>query len=160
MESTFVGIVGSRRRATLADRKMVFRLVERLRDHYASRSRLVLVSGGCPTGADHFMEEAAQVYGVETEIHPVDKKGITTKWEFRERAFSRNRVVAERSSIVFCLVSPDRTGGTENTIDHAVELKKKIFLVTETGDIYLSREDGKTLTCAPQANLLDLSSIG
>lgn len=152
-----IGIVGSRRRKSLTDRQMVLRLVEWLKDRYSGRSRLVLVSGGCPEGADHFMEEAARIHGVETDIHPINKEGIKNKWDFTQRAFARNKIIAERSRVLFCLVSPDRTGGTENTILHGLELRRTIFLVMESGDVYLLKDGNPT--CDAVVNLLDLKSI-
>jgi hypothetical protein len=157
MGAIYIGVVGSRRRASILDRKMVLRLVEWLKDRYSSRSRLVLVSGGCPVGADEFTRFAAELFDVEMEIFPIDDKGVKNKWEFTQKAFARNRVIAERSEILFCFVHSSRTGGTENTIKHALELKKKVFLVSETGEVYLSL-DGTFPTCASAANLLGLKS--
>lgn len=147
------GIVGSRRRNTLHDRKIVFRLVELLLGKFG-RDGLVIVSGGCPKGADLFAEEGARVHGVRTEIYPVDRKGVTTKWEFRQAAFARNKTVAEMSTGLFCLVSSDRTGGTENTVGHMLELKRPVFLLNEAGEIYLAREDGSFPLCDPAVRLL------
>jgi len=157
MDTIHIGIVGSRRRASLADRKMVLRLVEWLKDRYSGRSRLVIVSGGCPTGADEFAMFAAELFGVETDIYPIDDTGVKNKWDFTQKAFARNRMVAEKSDSLFCFVHSSRTGGTENTIQHALELKKKVFLVSETGEVYLSL-DGNFTKCESVANLLGLKS--
>jgi hypothetical protein len=137
---------------------MVLNLVELLLGRYGTD--LVIVSGGCPQGADAFAEEAARLMQVKTDITPVDKKGITSKWDFTKRAFARNRVVAERSrNGLFCLVAEDRTGGTENTILHALELKIPVFLVNNSGEVFLS-QDGRIPTCEPAVRLLDLKSTG
>jgi predicted Rossmann fold nucleotide-binding protein DprA/Smf involved in DNA uptake len=157
MGAIHIGIVGSRRRASVLDRKMVLRLVEWLKNRYTGRSRLVLVSGGCPTGADEFARFAAELFDVEMEVFPIDDTGVKNKWEFTQRAFARNRMIAEKSDSLFCFVHSSRTGGTENTIQHALELKKKVFLVSETGEAYLSL-DGKFPTCESAANLLGLKS--
>lgn len=151
------GIVGSRRRNTLHDRRIVLNLVELLVSKFGDG--LVIVSGGCPKGADAFAEEAAKLLSVKTDITPVDKEGITSKWDFTKRAFARNRIVAERSKQgLFCLVADDRKGGTENTICHALELKIPVFLINNSGEVFLS-QDGSFPKCEPAVRLLDLKSI-
>ena len=149
----FIGIVGSRRRATLTDRKIVFRLVEWL----AGRGPFTIVSGGCPDGADAFAEEAAGIFGLEKLIHNIDRTGADSRWEFTKRAYARNRKIVESSDEIYCLVHPDRKGGTENTIQHARDLRKRIFLVESDGSVYLS-PDGETKPCEPVVRLLDLRS--
>jgi len=148
-----VGIVGSRRRATLFDRKIVHRLVEWL---VRDVSQIVIVSGGCPIGADAFAEEAAKLYGLPTKIFPIDKTGVSTKWQFTTKAYERNAKIAENSEKLYALISDDRTGGTENTIKHALELGKPVYLVTSNGEVYLSK-DGQNSICAPEVRLLDLN---
>lgn len=154
-----VGIVGSRRRNSLHDRKIVFRLIAWLYGQHRGASGFTIVSGGCEQGADKFAKDFATKFftpRLDYVEFPIDKKGVTSKWEFTKRAFGRNRLVAEKSwSGLYCLVSPDRTGGTENTIKHALELKTPVFLVTETGEVYLST-DGELPKCEPVVRLLDL----
>lgn len=152
MDTTFyAGIVGSRRRNTLRDIKIVNRLVEWLLEKHET---VVIVSGGCPQGADAFAERAAELWGTPKRIYHIDKEGANTRWEFTNRAYSRNKKIAETSTAVFALVSEDRTGGTENTIKHALDLKRPVFLITTSGDVYLS-PDGKMPTCDPEVRLLD-----
>jgi len=158
MDTIHIGIVGSRRRTSLQDRQMVLRLVEWLGNRFAGRRRIVIVSGGCPEGADHFAEFAAELFGIERDIYPIDKEGIVTKWEFTQRAFARNKIVAEKSDSIFCLVHSSRTGGTENTIMHALKHGTKVFLVNDSGEVYLSL-DGNFPVCDAVANLLDLKYI-
>ena len=150
-----VGIVGSRRRATLFDRRIVLKLVMWLGQ---TRGNIVIVSGGCPIGADAYAEEMAKLFSIPTLIFPIDKTGVSTKWQFTTKAYERNAKIAENSKELYCLVSDDRTGGTENTIKHALELKKKIYLVTGSGEVYLS-EDGQNSICAPEVRLLDWKFI-
>lgn len=153
------GIVGSRRRNTLHDRKIVFRLVEWL--YQRAGSGLTIVSGGCPKGADAFAEEVADLHvpPIAKQIYPIDKEGIASRWEFTERAFARNRLVAQDSTELYPLVHSDRTGGTENTVGHALKLKVPVFLVNDQGEVYLSL-DGDFPTCAPVVSLLDWSCTG
>ena len=129
MEELRIGIVGSRRRNTLADRQIVYDIVEKAIKRFPDRE-IVVVSGGCWKGADKFAEDAAKFFGVRTLIFPVPKDPpIKHRGEFRERAFARNREIAAHSNIVFALVHPDRTGGTENTVEHCKDLKVKCELV-------------------------------
>lgn len=147
------GIVGSRRRNTLTDKRIVNRLVDML---YANhKDNLLIVSGHCSQGADTFVEEAAAMFSphIKTLIFPVDKKDVKNKWDFRTKAFERNIKIAQSSTSIFALVAQDRMGGTENTIEHALSLKKPVFLVLSNGDVYLS-QDGKTQTCDMITNLL------
>jgi hypothetical protein len=136
------GIVGSRRRNTLTDRKIVFRLVDWLVARHGAEG-LSIVSGACSQGADLYAFEAAKLHEPKLVMveFPIDKKGIDNRWEFTKRAYERNRQVAERSTGLYALVATDRLGGTENTIKYMAELKKPIYLVTTSGEIYLS-EDG------------------
>jgi len=158
------GIVGSRRRNTLHDRQIVFRLIDWLAQTHGGMGaeNITIVSGGCEKGADWFAKEYAFIICenvFEYIEFPIDKKGITGKWDFTKRAFARNRLVAERSrNGLFCLVSEDRTGGTENAIGHALELQVPVFLVNNLGEVFLS-QDGKFPQCEPAARLLDLKFI-
>lgn len=144
-----VGIVGSRRRNSMKDRYQVFGLVEELK---LLHNDLVLVSGGCRKGADAFAEEAAKAYGVPMALYPVDtSEGIQGRWDYAQKAFSRNRDIAADSDVIYAWVSEDRTGGTENTIGHALDLEKKVFLVLQNGSVYLIK-DG-LVSCEPAKQL-------
>lgn len=150
-----VGIVGSRRRNNMPDRKMVYALVEQLKQE--NPGRLVLVSGGCPKGADSFTEEAGRLFGVPVVVYKPDlsKPSRYTAEPF----FARNQQVAADSHELYCLVSPDRTGGTENTIRHMLEFKKSVYLVDAIGDCYLSK-DGEYPSCEPSRRLLGFNRTG
>lgn len=158
-----VGIVGSRRRSSYVDRKIVLRLLERLR---AQHENLLVVSGGA-SGPDTFAREAAALFDPPLEVleFPIDRSGIdwiergTAYAEFTRRAYARNRLIAEKSDEVYALVAEDRTGGTENTVGHALGLGKRVFLVLTDGTVYLSK-DGAVPTCTPEASLLDSSFTG
>ena len=156
------GIVGSRRRNTYQDRKMVYRLVAWLYGREkGAHAWFSIVSGGCLTGADAFADDAARLFEppLDIVVFPIDKKGTTTKWKFTQKAYERNRLVAEKCSELFALVSDDRTGGTENTIKQALELKKPVHLVFPDGSVYLS-SDGTKPTCEPEILLLNLKYTG
>jgi predicted Rossmann fold nucleotide-binding protein DprA/Smf involved in DNA uptake len=153
------GIVGSRRRKSLRDIRICNAIVDRVISQHPGED-LTFCSGGAE-GPDTFGAQAASsrnISMIRLFLIPRDPP-ITSKWEFTQRAFARNRLIVEASEEVYCLVHPSRTGGTENTIQHALDLQKKVFLVTETGEVYLS-PDGKIPTCAPVVHLLDSKSTG
>lgn len=136
-----IGIVGSRRRNTLRDRRIVFDIVERLAPSLFPGQPVTIVSGGCK-GPDSFAAEAARFYKLDTKIFPVPTDPpIQDRNDFRERAYARNTLIAEASEDLYALVAPDRKGGTEDTIRKAHALRKNVFLVDEEGAIsYLSPE--------------------
>jgi predicted Rossmann fold nucleotide-binding protein DprA/Smf involved in DNA uptake len=132
-----IGIVGSRRRNTLKDRQIVIDIVRSATVAFPDK-HIVIVSGGAE-GPDSFAKEAAALYGLEYKDHPIPRDPpITSKQDFVFRAFSRNKDIVVDSSLLFALVHPNRKGGTENTVTHAVDLKKKFFLVDQEGRCYLS----------------------
>ena len=153
-----VGIVGSRRRNTLTDRRIVIRLVCWLHDRERGGTGFAIVSGGCPEGADAFAKTAANLFDPPLQMveFPINKEGIDSKWEFTKRAYARNRLVAEKSSELYCLVHPDRTGGTENTIRFAIELGTPVFIIDNNGCVFRST-DGAVLNGVQIVDLLTLA---
>lgn len=131
-----VAIVGSRRRNEREDREIVFSLIEKIVENNPTTS-IKIISGGCPTGADNFAAEAARHFKLDLIEHLIPSHKYLTKFAFREAAFSRNRKIADDCDVCFALVSDDRTGGTENTIGHALALKKQVFIVSRLGGLYL-----------------------
>lgn len=157
MSELKVGIVGSRRRATLFDRKIVFCLIKRIIRELGPHVALWIVSGACPKGADHFAAEAARVLGVALREWPVPTDPpIRHRGDFRDRAFARNKLIAEDSHVLFALVHSDRTGGTEDTVKHMCAFGKPVFLVDEMGDVYLSSAE-EMIKC-PEDRPLPLTS--
>lgn len=137
MNEIRIGIVGSRRRNSLKDRSIVLDIVRSAVAAFPEK-RIVIVSGGAD-GPDAFAREAAGIYGLDYADHPIRRDPpITSKREFVARAFGRNKDIVVDSHLVFALVHPDRKGGTENTVKHAMDLKKKFFLVDQEGRCYLS----------------------
>jgi len=101
-----IGIVGSRRRNTASDFKIVgyaFGKVYNPGD--------TIVSGGCPRGADNFAEEIAWTFNIPIKIHKAD-------WQKygKGAGFIRNTYIAEDADILIACVAQDRKGGTEDTI--------------------------------------------
>lgn len=142
-----VGIVGSRRRCSLLDRKIVFNLVERLLVENPTR-KLTIVSGACRLGADSFAAEAAKLYKVNLLEFPVPPGDYAERWMYAKAAFERNRKIAENSDVGFALVHKDRKGGTENTVLHYHDLKKNVYLVDELGKTYLSKMEERNVSDA------------
>jgi predicted Rossmann fold nucleotide-binding protein DprA/Smf involved in DNA uptake len=111
-----IGIVGSRRRT---DYDSVIKLVSGL------PKDTVVVSGGCD-GPDKWAEKAAKDRGLQVIVFlpqwPKPFNPDLTREEVVKVFYDRNRKIAEISEKVYAFVSPDRRGGTENTIKHCEEL--------------------------------------
>lgn len=149
-----IGIVGSRRRDTLAD----FLLVEKaFRLIYQPGDRIV--SGGCPQGGDRFAELIAiqlanpghytndQLMAIKLiERHQIIKKSGApihihhAEWHKRGNGagFYRNTFIARDSDKLIACVAADRTGGTEDSI---TKYRKRLGLTEEEaiskGDLIL-----------------------
>lgn len=130
----FIGIVGSRRRDTPKDKRLVkslFLTVYKKGD--------VIVSGGCPRGADRFAEEIAREMDIEIIIYRADWNNLshpdalikTNKYgQYDARAgFRRNTSIASHSEILIACVADDRRGGTEDTIAKFTEMNKGKLLL-------------------------------
>jgi len=128
MTAVYIGIVGSRRRNSIKDRELIFKLVNDLKNEYGDR--LVIVSGGCKKGADKFCKDACRKFDIDYEEYlPQLSKGMKY-FEAVKRYHARNYLIAKRvTDTVFAMVSWDRKGGTENTITHANALDKKVILL-------------------------------
>jgi hypothetical protein len=113
-------IIGSRRRDEPEDYKLVY---NQFKKYYNEGD--IIVSGGCPKGADKFAEVIAGRMGMTKEngqliIHLPKKppKG-SPRFKWAQCMYERNTVVAhetEEDSVVIACVARDRTGGTEDTI--------------------------------------------
>lgn len=110
-----LGIVGSRRRNKKEDYYLVEEWIIKLGPD-------MLVSGGCPEGADRFAEIAAKKLGIPITIYY--PKGYDTR-DFYER----NKKIAQNCDILLALVAEDRKGGTENTIKYVKQFNKKVFII-------------------------------
>lgn len=137
-----IGIVGSRRRSSLYDRQLVTDIILSAIKRYG-KENIEIVSGGCRRGADKFAKDTALLYGLLYKEFPIrDDPPAKHKREFTERAYARNRQIAEYSDVLFALVTDDRTGGSESTIRYAEEFGRQVFCVDDDGLAYLST-DGK-----------------
>lgn len=108
-----LGIVGSRKRYKSED-------YESLLNRVVALNPTMIVSGGCWIGADAWAQEIAEDHGIPITIyHPALKRWIKYKyWEVTKANYARNELIAKNCTHLIALVSPDRKGGTENTIKH------------------------------------------
>lgn len=106
----FIGVVGTRRRNTQDDYQ---RVEEAIRKYIqkTNTKKHIFVSGGCPQGADSFVERFAEKYNFDIKIHPANWKRYG-----KSAGFKRNGYIAEDSDVLIAMVADDRTGGTEDTI--------------------------------------------
>ena len=114
-----IGIIGSRRRDKATDYAILRETFLRI---YQEND--IIVSGGCPRGADNFAESIARDLGITIIIH-------NAKWtKYKNIAgHIRNQKIADDSDILIALVSKDRTGGTESTIQKYKKLGKRYLIV-------------------------------
>jgi len=124
-----IGIVGSRRRNTEIDRRLIhetFKQVSKMSEsvHMGEWEECIIVSGGCQEGADAAAEELARLYGITIIIHHAN-------WSLygKRAGHIRNQKIAEDSDVLIACVAPDRTGGTESTIEKYTKLNKKELII-------------------------------
>jgi hypothetical protein len=117
-----LGIVGSRRRSTIKDRKLIKDLVIKLKPDK-------LVSGGCKKGADRFAEDISDDLNIPIKIFYPDCPKNCPKYIWIKAAFARNKQIAEYCNKLIAVVASDRTGGTEDTIEHFLKCNKEENLI-------------------------------
>lgn len=118
-----IGIIGSRRRDSSEDYKLVISVLRNLGMNPGDS----LVSGGCPRGGDRFAEVIAKKYGIPIKIHEA-------QWKLhgRKAGFLRNIDIARDADILVAVVADDRKGGTEDTIRKFLKLgKTDVILVPQ-----------------------------
>jgi len=122
-----IGIVGSRRRNSKSD----FELLKKV-FYSIYEDGDIIVSGHCPKGADAM----AEIFAKELNLTEDNGKLILHRpdWDSHGKAagFVRNTFIAEDSDVIIAVVSPDRAGGTEDTVKKAIKLGKQILLVDQT----------------------------
>jgi len=119
---TTIAIVGSRRRA---DKTNIVNLVMRLQTCYGY---MTIVSGGC-RGPDTWAIEAAERAKIPTRVY---RPAIPPNADYPtivKAYYARNAEIAQACDIMYAFVAPDRTGGTENAIRHAVRMGKRVFIL-------------------------------
>ena len=123
-----IGIIGTRRRNIITDYKKV---KEAFLEIYEYGDWIV--SGACSKGGDAFAEKLAKDYGIPIALFPAR---WSHEWNHdigqfeklshvdRTAGFDRNADIAGYSDVIIACVSPDRTGGTEDTIKKFDKFKK------------------------------------
>jgi len=128
-----IGIIGSRRRNTADDLKKCF---DTFFDFYEDGDEIV--SGGCWAGGDAFAEIIAKKAQIPIKIYYASWNTLG-----KSAGFKRNTNIAEDSDILIALVAKDRTGGAEDTINKALDMKKKIVLIKFDGSIEVLNDKQK-----------------
>jgi hypothetical protein len=117
--SKIIGIIGSRRRNNNDDYKQVYNEFKKWYDQDDK-----ICSGGCPKGGDRFAEIIAKKLNIPIIIHyPKKPPQGSPKWAWAKANYERNTLIARDSDILIACVSPDRKGGTEDTIKKFKKLK-------------------------------------
>ena len=124
-----IGVVGSRRRNSENDLQLLYKTIKEYIDIYGLEN-IILVSGGCPKGADNFCEIIHNNLDFPKDmiIHYPDKSKLDPRLNYRAAyaviCYERNTKIAEDSDILIAMVAPDRKGGTEDTIKKFKRYKK------------------------------------
>lgn len=107
-----LGIVGSRRRNSPEDKAII-------KGRILALHPTLIISGGCPQGADKFAEELAKELSIPIRIFCPEKiPAGSPRWAYAKVNYARNKLIAQNSDRLIALVASDRKGGTENTIGY------------------------------------------
>ena len=118
IQMTVIGVVGSRRRNSGEDRQLVYKTIHHLRQRIGGNT--ILVSGGCPKGADLFAEEYAEMHRLPIIRHLPDqtqlREDVPKRAAYAIINYARNELIAKDADVLIACVALDRKGGTEDTI--------------------------------------------
>jgi len=117
-----LGIVGSRKRNSLADKRLIESEIRRLNPSE-------LVSGGCSLGADRFAEELSHEMSIPIKVFRPKLGPKMTYVQAVKAYYERNGRIAEYCDVLVAAVSPERRGGTEDTIRKAKKLGKNVKII-------------------------------
>lgn len=129
MLSLKLGVVGSRRRNSIKDKKLLKEFIYKAKQLFGN---LELISGGCPKGADRFADEIAYELNIPIINHYPDKSKLSSnpkRYEFTKIYYDRNILIAKDCDCLVALVAYDRKGGTEHTIKETIKLGKKVIIL-------------------------------
>ena len=125
-----VGIVGSRRRNSEEDRSKLYLYLSRIGEITK------IVTGDCDEGGDKFARDYTNDRGIELDVKRIKDPKTGKEMDFKNHKwfdwftmctifYDRNEEIAkEPLDYLIALVTPDRKGGTENTIRHFRRLHK------------------------------------
>lgn len=122
-------ITGGRKRESEADYGTMEDIIERLNYDGLEIPYLVIIQGGCPTGADSLAREVAEEYGTHMETFPAD-------WKKHGRAAGpiRNQAMADAgASLCLAFPSAGRSTGTWDMIRRAVAAGIETHIYPEEG---------------------------
>lgn len=140
-----IGIVGSRRRDEFEDFLLVADAFKKVRELVPPG--FVIVSGGCPQGADRFAEILTDLVKCKKIIYKADKSTIDQNlFRVNPRAawakilYARNEKIAKVSDVLIACPADDRKGGTEDTIKRFKKLhpENPLILVYKKHWVYSS----------------------
>jgi hypothetical protein len=139
-QMTTIGVSGSRRRNSGEDRQLVYKAIHHLRQHVGGNT--ILVSGGCPKGADLFAEEYAEMHRLPIIRHLPDRtqlrKDVPVRAVYAIVNYARNTLIANDADVLIACVAPNRKGGTEETIKKFLKrLKLKEAQAIQEGKLIL-----------------------
>jgi hypothetical protein len=113
-----LAVVGSR---AFTNQEVVFYFLEAY--HQVFGDNLTIVSGGCPSGPDHFAELFAKQNNVPIILYPAD-------WDIHGKAagFIRNSDIVNRCDEVIAFWDR-KSNGTRDTIRKAEKQNKEVIIV-------------------------------
>ena len=114
-----IGIIGSRRRNTMADKTKVYDAFLRIYERGDE-----IVSGGCPQGGDAFAELIAKQQQVPIKIYYAEWDRLG-----RSAGYQRNGLIARDADVLIACVAEDRTGGTEDTIKKFNDGRNRLVII-------------------------------
>ena len=106
MSRKIIGIIGTRRRDEKSDYQLVSEAFWKIYEEGD-----IICSGGCGAGGDKFAKWIHEGFAIPYLEFPA-------QWEKygKSAGFKRNTDIAKFSTVLIACVSPERTGGTEDTI--------------------------------------------
>ena len=109
-----VGIIGSRRRNSEKDRSKLSKYLSRIGNIDK------IITGDCLKGGDKFAREIAKEFNIELDVKKVEfPPNCSPYYDFVKAYYKRDEEIAkEEMNFLIALVSDDRTGGTEKTIEY------------------------------------------
>ena len=118
--SKIIGIIGSRRRDSEEDLQKCREVFDSI---YEDGDKIV--SGHCPKGGDHFAEIFAEELGLTEENEHLILHKPDWKRYGKIAGFVRNTPIADDADVLIAVVSKDRKGGTEDTIEKFLNMFAK-----------------------------------